>query len=126
MAAPNLRDNVPPEHMTEADNSASAILFPKPSKVEPARTLSPFNSPALKVQEPPRIDPQNSLAAPLPLSAPIERSGLLAGYGDEDENEIRFEFFLILFGFIFHNFFRLGSLLYLFFFATIKEKIFYQ
>jgi hypothetical protein len=31
---------------------------------------------ALKVQEPPpKIDPPNSLAAPLPLNAPIERSG---------------------------------------------------
>lgn len=85
MAAPNLRDNVPPEHLGEAETSENAILFPKPSKVEPPRTLSPFNSPALKVQEPPpKIDPPNTLAAPLPLNAPIERSGLPAGFVDDD------------------------------------------
>ena len=93
MAAPTLRDNIPPEHLGEAETSENAILFPKPSKVEPPRTLSPFNSPALKVQEPPpKIDPPNSLAAPLPLNAPIERSGLPAGVlgddviGDNDAN----------------------------------------
>ena len=87
MAAPNLRDNVPPEHQTDAETSENAILFPKPSKIAPAITLSPFNSPALKVQEPPpKIDPPNSLAAPLPLDAPIERSGYPAGYVDNDED----------------------------------------
>jgi hypothetical protein len=50
MAAPNLRDIVPPEHQSEAETAENAILFPKPAKIEPARTLSPFNSPALKVQ----------------------------------------------------------------------------
>jgi hypothetical protein len=96
MPAPNLRDNVPPEHITDADNSENAILFPKPLKAEPPRTMSPFNSPALKVQEPPKIDPPNSLVPPLPLSAPIERSGLPAGYLSENEiaedNEIRYVF----------------------------------
>ena len=88
MTSPNLRDNVPPEHVTDADNSANAILFPKPLKPEPPRTLSPFNSPALTVQEPPKTitrESDNSLASPLPLSAPIERLGLPAGYLDEFE-----------------------------------------
>jgi hypothetical protein len=43
------------------------------------------------------MEPQNSLASPLPLSAPIQRSGLLAGYGDEEEDDdLRFDFFLKL------------------------------
>jgi hypothetical protein len=44
------------------------------------------------------MEPQNSLASPLPLSAPIQRSGLLAGYGDEEKNDddLRFDFFLKL------------------------------
>lgn len=94
MAAPNLRHDAHPENKTDSENSSNAVLFPIPSKVEPPRTLSPFNSPALTVQEPPKMEPQNSLASPLPLSAPIQRSGLLAGYGDEDDDDdLRFELF---------------------------------
>jgi hypothetical protein len=51
----------------------------------------------LTVQEPPpKIElPASSLAAPLPLSAPIERSGLPAGYyddyadADDRENDVK-------------------------------------
>ena len=63
LQAPNLRDE-------NVDSNIPAFpVKPNPPK---AITLSPFNSPALTVQDPPKIS-DGIVAGPLPLNAPIER-----------------------------------------------------
>lgn len=67
MTAPNLKAE---SNVNAHDDMVS--LFPRPSKLEPARTMSPFDSPALKVQEPPAGLPSRGAAGPLPLNAPMD------------------------------------------------------
>ena len=69
MNAPNLREELPPGFDVPDSNIPEFPVKPNPPR---AITLSPFNSPALKVQEPPKLD-DTVIAGPLPLNAPIER-----------------------------------------------------
>ena len=69
MNAPNLREELPPGFDVPDSNIPAFPVKPNPPR---AITLSPFNSPALKVQEPPKLD-DTVIAGPLPLNAPIER-----------------------------------------------------
>ena len=70
MQAPNLREDVPPN--VNIDFSSIPVFPVKPNPPR-AITLSPFDSPALKVQKAPKIYDIGVAAGPLPLNAPIER-----------------------------------------------------
>ena len=66
LQAPNLR---------QEQRDAEDVLFPVPVAKDPPRTISPFDSPALKVQAPPKNLLQESgiqIAGPIPLSAPVD------------------------------------------------------
>ena len=75
LKAPNLH------HLRPEGESEEEQLFRRPLRRDPPRTISPFNSPALKVQEPPKVlikEPESPVlesyqvvAGPLPLSAPV-------------------------------------------------------
>ena len=75
LPAPNLKELSPKDDKGVNDK---IMVFPIPFKNDNPRTISPFNSPALKVQEPPKIItktvPGNGQfsAGPLPITAPID------------------------------------------------------
>ena len=69
MQGPNLREEIPPNVKGHDPNIPTFPVRPNPPR---AITLSPFNSPALKVQDPPKLS-DTIVAGPLPLNAPIER-----------------------------------------------------
>ena len=67
LQAPNLRQT---EQRDDDD-----VLFPVPAAKDPPRTISPFDSPALKVQAPPKNLLQEGgvqVAGPIPLTAPVD------------------------------------------------------